>query len=101
VIDENNKTIKEALHRRGCGGPDKTTAAVDALERQLQTSLDGLVKAGFPAALGSVTGADGETVDLASGARVSTATRAQCDSCCSTPADCPNTSSICSITRAV
>jgi D-alanyl-D-alanine carboxypeptidase len=48
-------------------GPDKTTAAADASGRQLQTSLDGLVEAGFPAALGTVTEADGETVNLASG----------------------------------
>jgi D-alanyl-D-alanine carboxypeptidase len=51
----------------GGSGPDKTTAAAAGAGRQLQTSLDGLVDDGFPAALGTVTEADGETVNLASG----------------------------------
>ena len=50
----------------GSDGTGKTSAP-DASTQQLQTSLDGLVEAGFPAALGTVTEADGETASIASG----------------------------------
>jgi D-alanyl-D-alanine carboxypeptidase len=42
-------------------------AATSAAGGRLQSSLDGLVEAGFPAALGTVTEADGEHSSLASG----------------------------------
>jgi D-alanyl-D-alanine carboxypeptidase len=43
------------------------TASLDATDQQLQTSLDELVSAGFPAALGTFTEADGNSTNLASG----------------------------------
>lgn len=50
----------------GTSGPETTaTSTVDG--QRLQTSLDGLVQAGFPAALGTLTEADGDRVSLASG----------------------------------
>jgi D-alanyl-D-alanine carboxypeptidase len=61
------RSMKRCTATAGGSGPDKTTAAADVAGRQLQTSLDGLVDDGFPAALGTVTEADGETVNLASG----------------------------------
>jgi D-alanyl-D-alanine carboxypeptidase len=51
----------------GAGTSSVETTAASGSNPVLQSSLDGLVKAGFPAALGTVTEADGDTVSLASG----------------------------------
>jgi D-alanyl-D-alanine carboxypeptidase len=49
------------------GESSEKTPASSAAGKALQTSLDGLVAAGFPAALGTVTKPDGEREDLAAG----------------------------------